>query len=121
MSGTKCRKLPTSADVSEHQKVQRYYHDAYADPDNPMVAENNGGWVLYSDYEALAARVQELENGTAYKLAGAVAAQINQKNEELQAENQRLREALAEYGHHKGGCDFDPCSCGILAALKETP
>ena len=43
--------------------------------------------------------------------------------EELHAENQRLRDALLEYGRHKPRCPATwpgepaPCECGLMTAL----
>ena len=71
---------------------------------------------LLAERDRLAARIRELENGTAYKLAGAVAAQINQKNEELQAENTRLREALEKIAE---GSPYYDCDIGCAEMAKE--
>ena len=74
----------------------------------------------------LEARVQELEEDIAgwksdYNDVCEDCTKEENHRASLESENTRLREALAEYGHHKGGCDFAPCSCGILAALNEKP
>jgi len=115
MSGTKGRKLPTSADVSEHQKVERYAF--YGDDGEANPVENpGGGWVDYDDCKALAARVQELKHRidelesmwpdqsrlTAENTC--LAARVQELEDgyvkcvvnraELQIENTRLREAL---------------------------
>jgi hypothetical protein len=45
-------------------------------------------------------RLKELQSGEAYKLAGVVAAQINQKNEELGRKNLQLQEALSSVEHN---------------------
>ena len=180
MSGTKGRKLPTSADVSEQPKV---VHEYEAVGTKIRVTEEDGKhlrWMLHNgdwccdptedadELARLAARVEELlreqhwnkiaidrletsnaklhENCESYEgLVPKLEARIKELEEDiagwksdyndvcedctkeenhrasLESENTRLREALAEYGHHKGGCDFAPCSCGILAALNEKP
>ena len=121
MSGTKGRKLPTSADVSEQPKVVRYECWCSNKEVDPVEM------VRYSDYEAIAARVQELEEK--YEEAYDHMAMQDgmtvraEKYNKLRAENTRLREAL-EYSRKmemKDGNISGEFYQVVDEALKEKP
>ena len=95
----------------------------------------SGLWVRYSDYEALAARVEELEaaRNRHLKQARSLAktlkdTSVSEYAAKLEAENKRLREIVRRLPHRDDcrmvtaklltGDDSD-CDCG--AALKEKP
>jgi hypothetical protein len=99
------RLLETEQECGDYAKPHRYMEHRI----EYLVAPSDGAepyWVeatrelevtgLMAEVAALAARVRELESGEAYKLAGAVTAQTLQENKQLEAERDRLSDALEE-------------------------
>ena len=85
----------------------------------------NGGHVRYSDYEALAARVEELEYSLGHCRKGSVIRtkmdkSRQAKNAALKAENERLRDEIDrltetfKHYHQAGQDEIDTCGkCGL--------
>jgi len=111
-------------------KVVRYHFEPGPSHTYHMAANEIGSWVRHSDYACLAAELEDLKeeerlNQEAFQR---IMEERCPSDEDhctcvpiLRRENERLREALGEYGHHKPRCKLDPCDCGILEALKEKP
>ena len=100
-------------------KVVRYRMLSPAD----IRKDGTGSWVRYSNYEALAARVQELEE--AQEIGGLARFELDKAIEPQKADNKRLREALlilATVGEHELlDSDADRMAEFAAEALKEKP